>query len=84
MEYFEGKQLPTDIFYKLDLIDNQFDHPTAREFIDKLCVRVMVCKDQHDYNEKSHQLTEEKYLLGYIEKQGGVGHFMTLTRNRTG
>ena len=51
LEYFEGKQLPTDIFYKLDLIDNQFDHPTPRELIDKLCVRVMVCKDQHDCNE---------------------------------
>ena len=84
LEYFEGKQLPTDIFYKLDLIDNQFDHPTARKVIDKLCVRVMICKDQHDCNEKLRQLTEEKYLLGFMKKQDEVGHFTTLTRNQIG
>ena len=43
---------------------------------------LMVCQDQHDCNEKLHQLTEEKHLLGFMEKQVGV--FTTMTRTLTG
>ena len=67
--------------HKLDSIDNELGHPAAREVIEKLCVRNMVCKNQHDCYERLLQFTEEKYLLGFIEKQDEAWHFMALTIN---
>lgn len=81
LDWFEGKQLPTDVFYKLDLLDNRMDHPTAEPVIDKLCTRVIVCKDQHDMSTKLSSLTEERYLLGYIKLAGEIGHFTILRRD---
>lgn len=81
LDWFEGKQLPNDIFYNLDLLDNRMNHPTAEPIIDKLCSRVVVCKDQHDMHAKLLHLSEEKYLLGYIKKTDGNGHFTILKKD---
>ena len=81
LDWFKGKQLPNNVFYKLDLLDNRMDHPTAEQVIEKLCTRVMVCDDQHDMTKKSEALSEERYLLGYFTKKDEPGHFTILKRD---